>query len=101
VCRCAQLISRIEKPYRIFWGKLNNLKIFEKLRQKLYLGSPQAIALPQATAQAIVRSHRTSVKYTRTTDEMATSYRTKFVRCHRTASYDRTTACGDFVVLLR
>ena len=46
-------------------------------------------------------SYRTSVKYTRTTDEMATSYRTNFVRCHRTASYDRTTACGDFVVPLR
>ena len=67
----------------------------------LDLGSPQAIGSPQATAQAIVRSHRTSVKYTRTTDEMATSYRTNFVRCHRTASYDRTTAYGDFVVPLR
>uniref|UniRef100_A0A914DVW9 Uncharacterized protein n=1 Tax=Acrobeloides nanus TaxID=290746 RepID=A0A914DVW9_9BILA len=68
---------------------------------KMGLGSPQAIVFSQATAQAIVRSHRTSVKYTRTTDEMATSYRTNFVRCHRTALYDRTTACGDFVVPLR
>jgi hypothetical protein len=83
-----------------------------------------------------------SVKHNRTTDEMATSYRTStmkfrtmveirtmsrctsivrhaflchttrrttkmhcrttnFVRCHRTALYDRTTACGDFIVLLR
>uniref|UniRef100_A0A914EF64 Uncharacterized protein n=1 Tax=Acrobeloides nanus TaxID=290746 RepID=A0A914EF64_9BILA len=25
---------------------------------------------------------------------------TNFVRCHRTASYDHTTACGDFIVLL-
>ena len=25
---------------------------------------------------------------------------TNFVRCHRTASYDRSTACGDFIVLL-
>uniref|UniRef100_A0A914CIU3 Nematode cuticle collagen N-terminal domain-containing protein n=1 Tax=Acrobeloides nanus TaxID=290746 RepID=A0A914CIU3_9BILA len=42
-------------------------------------GSPQAIVFPQATAQAIARSHRTSVKYTHTTDEMATSYRTSFM----------------------
>jgi hypothetical protein len=59
------------------------------------LGSAQAIARSQATAQAIVRKYRTSVKYTRTTDEMATSYHTSTAKFRHKLSYDRTTACGD------
>ena len=74
-------------------------------------------------------SHRTSVKYSRAADKMATSYRRTMSRrtfivrhaflCHTTLrttkmhcrttkfdgkvrqiSYDRMTACGDFIVLM-
>src|SRR3569623_1732668 len=45
-------------------------------------------------------THRTT-KIQRRTIKVRQHRTTNFVRCHRTASYDRTTACGDFIVLLR
>src|SRR3569623_1811345 len=57
------LILRVGTSYRTHHKQLHKLTIVRKLSYE---------------------SHRTSVFYTRTTDEMATSYRTNFVVLRRT-----------------
>src|SRR5690242_12053089 len=66
---------------------LQTLQFWLKLLGCTYSFVQYCIARSQTTAQAIVRKYRTSVKYTCTTDEMATSYRTSTTKFRTMPSY--------------